>query len=227
MYSQIDTWLDRRHPLPKRFSLENNADLEDAHRLIFISINEVYPLYLAGSIEWLTLIESSVKAKKYVDDAKKILGSDQVEEVRDKNIVISKLGLPPKPAMNIYIITIKDNHTEKVVYVGKTTSKSRFADGHAAALKLHSPVFNGKEKLIYRCSVTVELGDWVLLEWIEPTIIAQRILDDIESRLIHEFKPELNILKVSKDLAKHKATIHIQNPLCECKEGSFLNDYII
>jgi len=227
MYSQIDAWLDRLHPLPKRFSIERGADIEDAHGLIFISINEVHPLHLADSIEWVGLAESSVKAKKYVDDAKNILGSDQVEDIGDKNRVISKLGAPPKIAMNIYMITIKGFDTEKVVYIGKTASKFRFADGHAAALKLHSPDFDGTEKLIYRCSVTVSLDDWILLEWIEPICIAQKILDDVESRLIHELKPELNTHKVKRDVAKHKAAIHIQNVIHNCKDGSFLNDYII
>lgn len=227
MYSQIDAWLDRLHPLPKRFSLGRGADIEDAHWLIFIAINEVHPLHLADSIEWEGLTESSIKAKKYVNDAINALGSDQVEEIGDKNRVISKLGAPPKVAMNIYIITIKNCDEEKVVYIGKTASKFRFADGHAAALKLHSPKFDGTEKLIYRCSVTVSLDDWVLLEWIEPLCIAQNILDDVESRLIHEFKPELNTLKIKSDIAKHKAAIHIQNVIHECKQGSFLNDYII
>ena len=56
-------------------------------------------------------------------------------------------------------------------------------------------------KLVYRCSVTIPVGeDHVALGWIDPIDVAERILDDVETHLIYEFKPPLNYQKKTENL---------------------------
>ena len=156
------------------------------------------------------------------------MGSDQVEEEDDKKMVIDRLVYPPSPSRPIYIITTKEAANESIVYIGKTTGANRFSGGHAVALKLTDPKYASCEKLIYRCSVTIPVGDdHVALEWIDPIEVAERILDDVESHLIYEFKPPLNHQKKKRNLAKHQTSIHIQNIAEGLRPNSFLHDYII
>ncbi|MDU0460313.1 MAG: hypothetical protein RW306_16415 [Geobacteraceae bacterium] len=228
MYTQIHAWLNRTHPLPKRFSLPSNADTLDNHWLVFVCLDEVHPLHMAASLQWRSLAESAATAKQYVNNAIAILGSDQVEEQGDKTDVISALGPPPRQATPLYIITTRGSDKEEVVYLGKTTARSRFSGGHLAALKLHAPEFRDQDKLIYRCSITVILdGDNVALEWIDPIGTATAILYDVESRLIHDLQPQLNTLKRSRDAARNKSAIHVQNTVSGCGIDSFMHDYII
>jgi c-di-AMP phosphodiesterase-like protein len=113
------------------------------------------------------------------------------------------------------------------VYVGKTTVSNRFQGGHLAALRLHHHNYANASKTLYRCSVTVLIGDdHVALEWVDPFITAAAILDNVESQLIYKFQPRLNTLKRRQNRAKHKATLHIQNTIDEGR-GTFLSEYII
>ena len=64
--------------------------------------------------------------------------------------MLQEIGEPPFGCYNIYFITIYNEHEEKLVYIGKTDSKkSRFSNGHLAALKLHNPIYNGYNKRVY------------------------------------------------------------------------------
>ncbi|HKY54928.1 MAG TPA: hypothetical protein VJM08_11505 [Anaerolineales bacterium] len=176
---------------------------------------------------WESLRENTNRTLNYVRAAIDLLGSDQVEDEDDKKMVIDRLGYPPSPSRPIYIITTKESTNESIFYVGKTTAANRFSGGHSVALELTDPKYNNCEKLVYRCSVTIPVGDdHVALEWIDPVHVAERILNDVESRLIYEFKPPLNYQKKKRNLANHQAGIHIQNDVEGLKPNSFLNDYI-
>ncbi|MDP1861948.1 MAG: hypothetical protein Q8K82_25030 [Gemmatimonadaceae bacterium] len=227
MYTQIHAWLNRTHPLPRRFAASRAADALDAHWLAWVGLNERHQLHEAASLDWYTLQQSAERARRYVDEAVAILGSDQVEEVGDKAAVLAALGNPPSQATPLYIITTCDGGSEEPVYIGKTTSKSRFAGGHRAALRLLAPRFKSADKFLYRCSITVSLdADHVALEWVDPLATACAILDDVESRLIHSLQPSLNTHKRKADVARNKCAIHVQNTI-EGTLGSFLDDYIV
>ena len=121
-------------------------------------------------------------------------------------------------------MSCSDGATEELVYVGKTKNTSRFDGGHSAALKLHAPKYNIKQKKIYRSTVWFhDNNDYISLDWIQPETLALELLDSIESHLIFSFQPELNTDKKKKPLAKWDFSIHIQNFL----EGGFLNDKFI
>jgi hypothetical protein len=158
-----------------------------------VGLQEAHLLHKAADLNWRTLLESSEVARTYVTRACALLGTDQIEDVDDKNTVISALGPPPGQATPLYIMAVGEAFDERVVYIGKTVADSRFSGGHAAALKLHDPVYSGLRKTLYRCSVTVLVkSDHVALEWVDPAKVAAQILDDVESRLIFALKPELN-----------------------------------
>jgi hypothetical protein len=193
-----------------------------------MGIEEKMALHEVGSAVWESLAENASRTLTYIREAIKILGSDQVEEEHDKKMVIRKLGQPPAPSRPIYIITTREGSDESIVYVGKTTAANRFSRGHSVAIKLNDPKYKDCEKLVYRCSVTILLGDdHVALEWIDPVDVAEQILNDVESCLIYEFQPSLNSQKKKRNLATHQSSIHIQNVLESLRPNSFLNDYII
>ena|ERR1043165_2267160 len=228
MTTQLDAWLDRHFPLPKRFQIDSPKNTASGHWLVWVGIEEKMPLHQVRNAIWESLRENTSRTLNYVKDAIDILGSDQVEEEDDKKMVIDRLGSPPPPSRPIYIITTREAANESIVYVGKTTGANRFSGGHSVALKLTDPKYNNCEKLVYRCSVTIPVGDdHVSLEWIDPIDIAERILDDVESHLIYEFKPPLNYDKKKRNLATHQTRIHIQNVVEGLRPNSFLNDYMI
>jgi hypothetical protein len=193
-----------------------------------MGIEEQMHLHEVGKAHWLSLREHRARTMKYVADAIRVLGSDQVEEEDDKKMVIDHLGAPPEPARPLYLVTTKDDGNESVVYVGKTTARNRFSRGHSVALKLLAPEYQHSEKLVYRLSVTVLVNDdHVSLEWLDPIEVAEQVLDDVESLLIYDLQPPLNSQKKRRNLAKHQTGIHIQNIVEGLKTDSFLNDYII
>jgi hypothetical protein len=215
MYTQIHAWLNRTHPLPRRFAAASIPDNPDHHWLVWAGIQDAHLLHKAADLDWRTLFESSEIARKYVTRACTLLGTDQVEDLDDKHTVTSALGPPPAQATPLYIVSVGEATNERVVYIGKTVADTRFSGGHAAALKLHNPIYSGMKKTIYRCSVTVLLeSDHVALEWVDPPEVAEQILDDVESRLIFALKPELNSKKTINDCAKNKCAVHVHQSAC-------------
>ena len=186
-------------------------------------------LHEAHKAAWISLSENTKRTRAYVANAVRLLGGeDEVTEIGDKIRVIAEFGEPPPQSLPIYIISTRKGSDETVVYVGQTSANNRFAGGHSAALKLHAPEYRDCDKLVYRCSVTLAIDDdHVALEWVEPTSVAQQILNDVESHLIYEFQPPLNSQKKKKNLASRPIDIHIQNIVDGLREGSFLNDYFV
>lgn len=229
MWTQINTWLDRRHPLPTCFASTYAANSRNEHELIWISIDERIPLHDIANNRQPSINDAVRSIRSYVSDAIGILGSNEVEEVGDKKSVIGALGEPPERSRPIYLITTEEAGIENIVYIGKSVTDDRFAGGHSAVTKLHHPSYRDAEKYVYRCSITLSLRrEWVALEWVSTPSIAEQILDDVESRLIYHFQPPLNTQKKSSDLAVHKAfAIHIQNSHQKLAVKAFLNDWII
>lgn len=227
MHNQIGAWLDRIHPLPRRFHLPSARYSTAEHWLTFVTLEEVVPLHRADEVPWISLRDSAKIADKFVREALAILGPSQVTEPMDKAEVMEKLGHPPPQALPIYFITVGGGESERLVYVGKTKTDTRFSGGHLAALKLHDPAFAELRKQIYRCTVTNSVEhDWVALEWLDPVSTAESILDDVESQLIYEFKPVLNRRKKDRKCARRPIAIHIQNAINH-GPGAFLNDVTI
>jgi hypothetical protein len=228
MPTQINAWLDRHFPLPKSFRVGTPSNTPNAHWLVWLVIEKQMHLHEIRDADWISLSENTDRTRTYVTKAIKILGIDQVTEVGDKRMVIDQLGEPPAQSLPIYMLTTRKDLNESVVYIGKTTASNRFAGGHSAALKLHDPKYQNYEKMVYRCSITMPLGDdHVALEWVDPVSVAEQILDDVESHLIYHFQPPLNTQKKKKNLATHQISIHIQNLAEGLRHDSFLNDYII
>lgn len=227
MPTQINAWLDRHFPLPKSFEVGAPANTPNAHLLAWLMIEEQMHLHEVDNAVWISLSENTARTRTYVANAIKVLGSDQVEEIGDKEMVIDQLGEPPPQSLPIYILTTKSSSNESIVYIGKTTASNRFAGGHRAALRLHDPKYKDCEKIVYRCSITILVDDdHVALEWVDPLAVAEQILDDVESHLIYHFKPQLNTQKKKNNRATHQISIHIQNLVEDLRSGSFLNNYI-
>ncbi|NLO41999.1 MAG: hypothetical protein GX109_03080 [Bacteroidales bacterium] len=77
-----------------------------------------------------------------------------------------ELGEPPECCYNVYFITTYYDKGERLVYIGKTDSqKSRFVNGHLAALKLHNPKYNMFNKRIYFGTIIFLSKDKKYIPW--------------------------------------------------------------
>lgn len=226
-FSNLTPWLNRTRSLPPFSYFENiRPDFELGG---FLGIDKCLPLHAVKKEQLISLEESWNKTKKYVDQALEIIKSDaggwlDSEEVE---MIKSELGEPPEVCYPIYLITIKKRLEERVVYVGKTSSKShRFKGGHNVALKLHDPKYHGFKKTIYfGCIMLLEGQEYLPLDWVHPLQMAEEILNSIEARLIYHLKPELNIIGVKNNLSRLPLSVlHIQN-FSRC--SNYLNDTFI
>ncbi len=225
-HKPLSAWIKGTHPLPPRFYTPGVIDVPNSKWSTWLSIEEVAPLYKAKDLSWLGLKESRKKTQDYLSQASDIVNGLEGGwlDKEERLWILEELGEPPSPSLPIYLITVKDDSQEEVVYIGKTENKSRFNGGHSAALKLHAPEYDGKEKKIYRSTIWFHDGnEYLSLDWIQPESLAIELLDSIESQLIFHFQPALNISKKKKNYSKWDFYIHIQNFL----EGQFLNDEFI
>ena len=227
MFLPLSEWIKGTQPLPKRFLLKNYADRFDEKWLCWVVMEEVVDLYEVNKLNWVSLSASREKTKNYISNSACVIGEidDGRLEKEDGFWIKEELGNPPYPCLPIYIITVDSGDKERVVYVGKTKSASRFTGGHSAALKLHAPKYDGLKKSIFRCSVWFDINDeYVAIDWIEPEALALDIFDSVESQLIYNLQPELNVDKRTRLTGKHMLdVIHIQN----MSESDILNDHFI
>lgn len=226
MFKPLSSWINRTYPLPERFYTPGYVDKPKDDWSVWLSIEEVAPLYLAQEMQWLSLRDSREKTEEYLSSASDLINGleggwlDRWEQDQ----ILKELGDPPLPSLPIYLITCHDGTEEKIVYVGKTKNTSRFNNGHTAALKLHSPIYDGRIKKIYRATAWLHDDDsYISLDWIQPESLALDLLDSIESHLIYNLQPELNTDKKKKRLSRWGFYIHIQNFL----DGGFLNDKFV
>lgn len=196
----------------------------------FISLDIAIDLYLANIVETGNLFDSWHENREYIERACEISGvsedNDYDLDHEEKYWILNELGEPPECCYNLYFITIYDDNREDLVYIGKTDSKkSRFNNGHLAALKLHNPKYNSFNKRVYFGSVTFlsENYDYIPLEFINPYNDAKNYLDEMEALLISHFKPELNA-RNEKTKIINSVNVHIQN---FSNVSRFLNDYFV
>ncbi len=213
-YSNIHLALERKFPLPSYKYLETaKIDLEYGG---FLSPVARYHLHEAVNLKPQSLSQSWQNNHDYIEEAMAITKNPEGNWLDNEEVCMirEEIGEPPLPCCPIYFVTIGKGKSEEIVYIGKTSSNSsRFAGGHSVALKLHSPKYNGYQKLIYQCLIILldNNKDYLPLEWISPLSEANAILESIESQLIYEFKPEFNIQKKINYCAKHPFHIHIQD----------------
>ena len=226
MHRPLSAWIERTHPISERFYTPGYEDSPKDDWCVWLSIEEVAPLYKANEMDWIGLIKSREVTSDYLEQASDII--DGLEggwlDREEREWILEKLGDPPLPSLPIYLITCVDDEVEELVYVGKTENTSRFTGGHSAALKLHAPEFEGKDKKIYRSTVWFHNDDeYISLDWVQPEALAVDLLDSVESHLIYSFQPKLNTSKRKNKNAKWDFYIHIQNFL----DGGFLNDTFV
>ena len=226
MFLPLSSWLKRTHSLPSRFYDKGHIDTPSEDWSVWVELEEMKPIYLVTEMNWLSLKDSREKTKDYLENASEIINGLEGGWLNseERMWILEKLGEPPLPCLPIYLMTYGDGSVEKLVYVGKTKSSSRFSGGHTAALKLHNPRYDNRNKRVYRCSVWFHFNEeYIALDWIQPETLALKLLDSVESQLIFHFQPELNTNKKSKNNAEWIFYIHIQNFLVT----GFLNDTFV
>lgn len=196
----------------------------------FIALDEAIDLHIADSIDTGNLYDSWHANQNYIDMACAIanVGHDNDFDLdnEEKSWILDELGEPPDSSYNLYFITVYDESYEKIVYIGKTDAKkSRFTNGHKAALKLHNPVYRQYDKRVYFGTITFisNENDYLPLEFIKPYKQAKEYLSEMEALLITYFRPELNKRKEHYDKLTN-LVIHIQN---FSGESEFLHDYFV
>ncbi|MED0320369.1 hypothetical protein RCU64_13140 [Escherichia coli] len=122
-------------------------------------------------------------------------------------------GEAPLACYPIYLITVGDDENERLVYIGKTSSKSsRFSSGHSAITKLHHPKYDNLSKRIYLCCVVfLKNSKTIPIEWIKPFDFAEKLLSEFEANLIYWNKPELNTQHMKKEPTFEYGQVHAQN----------------
>lgn len=196
----------------------------------FISLDIAVDLYLANTIDTGNLYDSWHKNKEYIERACEIanVNEDNCYDLdhEEKTWILEELGEPPECCYNLYFITVYNDTDERLVYIGKTDSKkSRFVNGHLAALKLHNPKYNMFNKRIYFGTITFlsKENEYVPLEFITPFSEANELLCKMEALLISHFNPELNV-KSEQVREMQDLIVHIQN---FSDVSGFLDDYMV
>lgn len=210
-------------PLLKNYKFENiNFDVG-----CFLALDVRLPLYRVREMKAQSLKSTWDEVNQYVSSAFEIMFYQYNEEVdsEDESFMVDvdreilreidyQLGIPrPSTCYPIYIITVGNDVNERVVYIGKTSSQNhRFAGGHAAALKLHDPKYDGIEKNIYFATVMLlSENEYMPLEFIQPYTIAEKLLENVEAGLIYNLKPELNKVHFHKNNAQFQMLLNIEN----------------
>lgn len=210
-------------PILDRFRLED-INFEFG---CFLGIDVCFPLYKVFDMEAQSLKRTWKEVNKYVEDAFNIISEEYKEELSiedneklrdvDKEIIREieeQLKTPPEACYPIYIITVGNDEEERVVYIGKTSStKHRFRGGHSAALKLHSPEYEGLTKHIYFGTVTFLSNNkqYMPLEFIQPYEVAGDLLNSLEAGLIFNLKPELNTIHRNRNNAHYSMLVNVEN----------------
>lgn len=212
--SPLFGWLAGIELLPKRFHSVVEADNSETSWAVSVALDEVLPLHEAANANWQSLRRSRELTSSYLSGADHLidgLWGGRLDH-EESSMVREALGEPPSFCLPIYIVTVRDAQLEEVVYVGKTTSSTRFSGGHHIALKLHAPEYSGFAKQIYRCSVLLYLrNEYLALEWLDSDRVAESVLDLTESVLIYALQPRLNSAKLKPPRTSKPIHIHVQN----------------
>ncbi|MFT9819273.1 hypothetical protein [Lysinibacillus sp. NPDC056185] len=206
----------------------------------FLGIENGFPLHEASKLSAQSLKQSWEENNNYIEKVIEYLEEFWNWEIEySKNYINLHLDneiiraiksvtfQPPTTCCPIYIITVGEGESEKVVYIGKTSSaNNRFRGGHTVALKLHHPKYDGLKKSIYFASVMLLSKDeeYLPLEFISNLKGAEKLLLEVEASLIYQYKPELNTISKKKANYDIVSEVHIQN---FSHYSKFLNDNFI
>lgn len=218
--SMLSPWIKGNESItPRNFLEPSDPNFEMG---AFIEIGEYTDLHKVREFYSGNLESAWLKTREYIEQALGLAlysledadeGEDFSLDNEAKAWINIKLGEPPLASYNIYIITIYNDKEEKIVYIGKTDAKkSRFSNGHLAALKLHNPIYDDYKKRVYfGTAIFLDKNkDYLPLEYITPLEKAKELLSFTEKILINHFKPELNTQNI--DIKDPISTIfHIQN----------------
>lgn len=190
------------------------ADASANEWSVSVALDEAVPLHSIAEVTWKSLAETRRATDTYLKQADVLIdglwGGRLESEERD--LIVSTLGEPPAFCLPIYLVSVGQGEDERVVYIGKTRSSSRFSNGHRVGLKLHRPEYAQLVKTVYRCSVLLYVHDeYVALEWLEPEALTEKILDSVESVLIYALQPELNVAKRCRPTVDKPIDIYVQN----------------
>ena len=212
-FSGLAGWLARKTPLPGYSVL--NERVPDAEAGGFVGIDIATPVHEVHALTAESLSGSWHAVRAYVNEACKIIGSDEPGWLDREEVTMIKEGLgdPPPQAYPIYFISAGSGADERLVYIGKTSAKkSRFQGGHAALARLHAPKYDGLKKTLYMGTIVLlDDIDYLPIEWISPLEKAERLLSAIEAQLIFDFQPELNTHHRDRFNAEWQTPINIEN----------------
>lgn len=216
--SMLEPWIMGNESItPQNFILNNSPNFEYG---AFIVFDECIELYKANEFDSGNLKDSWTNTRNYINSALKLVKGDINEcgfgylDNEEKYWILKELGKPPLGSYNIYLITIYNENEEKIVYIGKTDSKkSRFSNGHLAALKLHNPIYDLYKKRVYFGTIMFldDYCNYLPLEYITPLEKSQDLLANIKKLLISYFKPALNIQNIYSIDNEFNVVFHIQN----------------
>lgn len=218
--SPLSAWLERRAALPRRFSLAPDEtgspalDESTEEWSVSVALDEAVPLHAIAETKWFSLSETRRMTSTYLKRAEELIDGlwGGALDGEERDLIQTTLGQPPQFCLPIYIVSVGTGDDERAVYVGKTCSSKRFANGHRVGLKLHQPKYTHLPKTVYRCSVLLDIHDeYVALEWVQQETVAERMLDGVESVLIHALQPELNVAKRRRPAVDLPIHIHVQN----------------
>jgi hypothetical protein len=230
--SPLHAWVNKLAVLPEKFRLEpdnSGSRLEEngeGEWAVSVALEEGLPLYSIAQASWHSLRETRRATNDYLQRASALVGGlwGGSLDSEERDLVLSSLGEPPAFCLPIYIVSVGTGESERAVYVGKTCSSKRFANGHKVGLKLHHPEYDRLKKTVYRCSVLFHIqGEYVALEWLESEALANQTLDIVESVLIYALQSELNIAKRRRPRLERPLRIHMQN----YAESAFLSDLLL
>ncbi len=216
--SPLYGWVNKRASLPKRFRCDVDGDHARDNVAgewsVSVALDEEVPFHAIADAKWQSLAETRRATNTYLQNASSLIDGlwGGTLDSEERQLILDELGEPPEYCLPIYLVSVGSGEEERIVYVGKTRSSKRFANGHRVGLKLHHPDYEHLNKKVYRCSVLLDIHDeYVALEWIDPEQLAERILDSVESVLIYALQPELNVNKRKKPTVDTPVFIHVQN----------------
>jgi hypothetical protein len=184
LLSALTPWIDRKAPEPP-FRDISSIDL-DPDIGCGVVLDDWSPLHLAHTITAQSLKDSWQDVRSYVAKACEIIKADEPLPIdrEERDMILDNCGELPIQSYPLYFITTREGEgPETIVYIGKTSSRSkRFSGGHAAISKLHAPKYALAEKRLYLGCVTFidKACDYVPLEMIQPLGAAEKLLADLK-----------------------------------------------
>lgn len=217
-------WLNGCYPLGNIVFEPTQQVIEEFNgkKLFWLNISRsilAHTVHEAESLPMLRIPESHIE---YVSRALYVLGRHphEFENFRwkiitreERDLILSKIGLPPKYSCPIYLITRKVNGVNTISYVGKTINqRSRFSGGHLALSKLLNPIYDGQEKRIFFCSIHIgfrENYNTNSIDFVSDRILKNLLIDNVEAMLINAYRPELNTVGINPMLPPRRFSIDL------------------